>query len=52
MAFFYLNKLEKSISKNELEKECKKFGDLKFVGNMKDDIRNQGFLSTIAEFIK
>lgn len=52
MAFFYLNKINSSISKKDLEREFIKFGQLKFVGNMKDDIRNQGFLSTIAEFIK
>ena len=50
MAFFFLNKLEKSISKNELEKEFRKFGNLKFVGNFKEDNRNSGFNSTIAEF--
>ena len=52
MAFFFFNKLEKSITKNELEKELKKFGQLKFVGNFKEDSRNAGFNSTIAEFIK
>lgn len=52
MAFFFLNKIEKSITKNELEKEFRKFGQLKFVGNFKDDTRNAGFNSTIAEFIK
>jgi CRISPR-associated protein Cmr6 len=50
MPFFYLNKVEKSITKNELEKEFKKFGQLKFVGNFKDDTRNEGFNTTIAEF--
>lgn len=50
MAFFYLNKIDSSISKEYLQKEFNKFGDLKFIGNMKDDSRNEGFFSTIAEF--
>lgn len=52
MAFFFLNKLEKSILKNDLEKEFKKFGQLKFVGHFKEDSRNVGFNSTITEFNK
>lgn len=50
MAFFYLNKIDSSISKEALEKEFNKFGKLKFIGNMKEDNRNRGFLSTISEF--
>lgn len=50
MAFFFLNKIDKSISKNELEKEFRNFGELKFVGEIKEDQRNSGFHSTIAVF--
>ncbi|MFW2554651.1 type III-B CRISPR module RAMP protein Cmr6 [Aliarcobacter butzleri] len=50
MSFFYLNKIDSSISKEALEKEFNKFGKLKFIGNMKEDNRNQGFLSTVADF--
>ncbi|OHE21276.1 MAG: type III-B CRISPR module RAMP protein Cmr6 [Sulfurimonas sp. RIFOXYD2_FULL_37_8] len=52
MAFFYLNKLEKSITKNELEKECSKFGQLKSIRPLREDSRNAGLNSTIAEFTK
>ncbi|MBV5278475.1 MAG: type III-B CRISPR module RAMP protein Cmr6 [Campylobacteraceae bacterium] len=50
MAFFFLNKIETSMTKIYLEKELKQFGQLKFIGNIKEDIRNNGFNSTIAEF--
>ncbi|MFW3342954.1 type III-B CRISPR module RAMP protein Cmr6 [Aliarcobacter butzleri] len=50
MSFFYLNKIDSSISKEALEKEFNKFGKLKFIRNMKEDNRNQGFLSTVADF--
>lgn len=50
MAFFFLNKIDPAITKAYLDKELKQFGHLKFVGQMKDDTRNIGFLSTIADF--
>lgn len=50
MAFYYLNKLDKSISKKELEKEFRNFGDLKFIGSIQSDKRDDRFNSTIAVF--
>ena len=51
MLFFFLNKIDKSISKNDLDKEFRNFGNLKKpIGYFKDDTRNSGFNSTIVEF--
>ncbi|MGE4456980.1 MAG: type III-B CRISPR module RAMP protein Cmr6 [Arcobacteraceae bacterium] len=50
MPFYYLNKINTSFTKAELEKSLKTFGRLKFLGNFKEDNRNQGFHSSIADF--
>lgn len=50
MAFYFLNKLDKSITKKELEKKFREFGKLKFIGNIQDDKRDNNFNSTIAVF--
>lgn len=50
MAFFFLNKIDKSISKNDLDKEFRKFGKLKFIGDFKTDNKENRFNSTIAVF--
>lgn len=50
MAFFFLNKIDKSISKNDLDKEFRKFGKLKFIGDFKTDNKDNRFNSTIAVF--
>ena len=50
MAFYFLNRLDKSISKQTLEKEFKKFGNLKFIGNIQEDKRDPSKNSTIAVF--
>lgn len=52
MAFFFLNKLNKSLSKNEIANECKKYGKLKFVGNFQQDKKDKAFHSTVVDFIE
>ena len=50
MAFYYLNKVSKDLDKKALEAFCRKYGKLKFVGDIRDDKRHIGYSSTIASF--
>ncbi|MCI4399050.1 MAG: type III-B CRISPR module RAMP protein Cmr6 [Campylobacteraceae bacterium] len=50
MAFYYLNKLAKTITKNELFGEFKKYGKVKFVGDPRQDSKSPEFNSSIVEF--
>jgi len=50
MAFYYLNRIPKKFSKTDIENICKKFGNLKFVGDIRSDRKDSKLNATIAVF--
>lgn len=50
MAFYFLNRVDKSVSKKDLEIEFRKFGKLKFIGDIQQDKKDSRFNSTVAVF--